>query len=84
MEEVEGGNLVVDLFVEERVDVSDLFLCCFVSMMIKLLAVRAASRDLIPARRIDCRIFYTVYLGSGLHPISCRMGAGFPFCEVKL
>jgi hypothetical protein len=80
MEEAKGGNIVVDLVVEEKVALNDLFLCYFVSMMIKLLAVRAASRDLIPGRRIDCRIFHTVRLGSGLHPISCRMSVGFPFC----
>jgi hypothetical protein len=76
LEEVKGGNLVVDLVVEEKVALSELFLRCFVSMMIKRLGLQAASRDLIPSRRIDCRI---VRLGSGLHPISFRMGAGFSF-----
>lgn len=84
LEEVNGNVHVVDLDVEERGGLSDLFLRFFVSMMIKLVAVRAASWDLIPGRRIDCRVFHTVRLGSELHPISCRMSAGFPFCEVKL
>jgi len=74
---------VVDLVVEERVALSDLFFRFFVSMMIKLLAVLAASQDLIPGRRIDCRIFHTVRLGSGLHPISCRVSVVFRFCQVK-
>jgi hypothetical protein len=74
---------VVKLTVEERVVLSDLFLRCFVSIMFKLLAARAASRGLFPGRRTDYHIFHIVRLGSGLHPISCRMSFRFPFCEVK-
>jgi hypothetical protein len=65
LEEFKGGDIVVVMVVEERVALSGFFLRCVVDMKIKLVAVRAGSRDLIPGRRIDCRIFHTARPGSG-------------------